>query len=147
MKSLIKFSPRRELSSLHKTMDELFEDALGFGKRGFIDRSFEPLVDIYEDKDTIELKVELPGMDQKDVKVVIENNVLQIKGEKKFEDEEKHENYHKIERYYGTFSRSFTLPNTIKQEDIKASFEKGLLKLTLPKSEEAKPKTIEIDVK
>jgi HSP20 family protein len=145
MKSLIKFSPRRELSLLHKTMDELFEDTMGFGRRGFVDRGFEPLVDILEDKDAIELKVELPGMDQKDVKVVIENNVLHIKGEKKFEDEEKRENYHKIERYYGAFSRSFTLPTTIKQEDI--TFEKGLLKLTLPKSEETKPKTIEIDVK
>ena len=149
--NLIKWSPRRELLSLQESMNELFEDSFGRTIRGleFPVRNFEPLVDIFEDKDNIKLSIELPGMEQEDVKVNVEDNVLSIKGEKRFENEEKKDKYHKIERYYGSFSRSFSLPNSVSQDKIKASFKKGVLELTLPKKESVKPKNIpiQIDVK
>jgi HSP20 family protein len=146
--TLIKWSPKRELLSLQESMNELFEEAFGFPARGrLFEKTFEPLVDIYEDNEKIEVKVELPGMDQKDITVNIEGNVLSIKGEKKFKNEEKKDNYHKIERYYGKFARSFSLPNSVDQDKVKASFKKGVLTLALPKREEVKPKAIQIDVK
>jgi HSP20 family protein len=147
--ALIKWTPRRDFLSLQEGMNELLEDAFGFPakRRGFFERGFEPLVDVYEDKEKVEVKVELPGMDQKDVTVNVEDNVLTIKGEKKFEDEDKRDNYHKIERFYGKFERTFTLPSSIDQDKIKATFKKGVLRLELPKREEVKPKAIEIDVK
>ena len=147
--ALIKWSPVRELLSIQDSMDKLFEETLGKSAAGerFFERGFEPLVDVYEDKDKIELKIELPGMEQKDIQVNVEGNMLSIKGEKKFEHEEKKKNYQRIERSYGLFSREFTIPATIDQDKIKASFKKGVLTLSLPKKEEVKPKQIAIDVK
>jgi HSP20 family protein len=134
---------------MQESMDKLFEETLGkprFGEK-FFERGFEPLVDVYEDNDKIELKVELPGMDQKDIQVDIEGNMLSIKGEKKFEREEKKKNYQRIERSYGSFTRTFSIPTTVDQDKVKASFKKGILTMTLPKKEEVKPKQITIDVK
>ncbi len=146
--TLIKWSPVRDLLSIQDTMNKLFEDTLGrSGGDRLFDRGFEPLVDVLEDSDKVEITIELPGMEQKDVNVNIEENILHIKGEKKFEDEEKKDNYHRIERFYGTFSRSFSLPTTVDQGKVKASFKKGVLKVTLAKREEVKPKQITIDVK
>jgi HSP20 family protein len=104
-------------------------------------------VDIFETADNIVLKAELPGVDPKDVEIRVEDNTLYLKGERKFEREVKEENYHRVERSYGGFARSFSLPNSIDAEKVSAEYKDGLLTLTMPKREEAKPKTIKIDVK
>ena len=108
--------------------------------------SWAPAVDIYEHEGNLVLKAELPGIDPKDVDVRVENNVLTLRGERKFESEVKREQYHRVERAYGTFSRSFTLPNVVDTEKIKAEFKDGVLRVTLPQREEAKPKQISIAV-
>jgi len=92
------------------------------------------------------LKAELPGIDSKDVDIRLENNVLTLRGERKFDEEVKRDNYHRVERAYGTFTRSFTLPTVVDQEKIKAEYKDGVLRVTLPKREEAKPKQISIAV-
>jgi len=109
-------------------------------------RSWAPPVDIYETEDAIVLKAELPGVDPKDVEVRVEDNTLYLKGERQFEKEVKEQNYHRVERSYGSFARSFSLPNSISADKVKAEYKDGLLTLTMPKREEAKPKTIKIDV-
>jgi HSP20 family protein len=103
-------------------------------------------VDIFENEGNLVLKAELPGIEPKDVDVRVENNVLTLRGERKFENEVKREQYHRVERAYGTFSRSFTLPNVVDTDKIKAEFKDGVLRVTLPQREEAKPKQITIAV-
>jgi HSP20 family protein len=103
-------------------------------------------VDIYEHDGNIVLKAELPGIDPKDVDVRVENNVLTLRGERKLESEIKRDDYHRVERAYGKFSRSFTLPNVVDTEKIKADFKDGVLQVSLPQREEAKPKQISISV-
>ena len=105
-----------------------------------------PPVDIYEDEHKIVLKLEVPGTKQEDLDVRLENNTLTVRGERKFEKEEKEENFHRIERRYGTFYRAFTLPTTVDSENVKASYDSGVLKLELNKKAEAKPKQIKIGV-
>jgi HSP20 family protein len=109
-------------------------------------QAWAPAVDIFETENSIILKAELPGVEPNDVEVRVEDNTLYLKGERKFEKETKEENYHRIERSYGSFARSFTLPNSIDAEKVAAEYKDGLLTLTLPKHEEAKPKTIKINV-
>jgi HSP20 family protein len=104
-------------------------------------------VDVSEDKESFIVQAELPGMDPKDVDVNISGNMLTVKGEKKKEEEKKDEHRHSMERYYGSFQRSFQLPANVNTDKIDATFEKGVLKITLPKTEEAKKKEIEIKVK
>ena len=111
------------------------------------DGIWQPPVDIYETVDSIVIKAELPDVDQKDIEVRIEENTLTLRGERKHEDEVKKENYHRIERYFGTFQRSFSLPTTVDQEKVVAACDKGVLTITLPKKEETKPKQINIEVK
>jgi len=108
--------------------------------------SWAPVVDIYEQEGNIVLKAEIPGIDPKDVDIRVENNTLTLRGERKLDNEIKREAYHRVERSYGSFTRSFTLPNVVDQEKIKAEYKDGLLRLTLPKREEAKPKQISINV-
>jgi HSP20 family protein len=129
-------------------LDRLFRDAFSsqLGETELSTRSWAPPVDIYETEDAIVLKAELPGVDPKDVDVRVEDNTLYLKGERKFEKEVKEQNYHRVERSYGSFARSFSLPNSISADKVKAEFKDGLLTLTMPKREEAKPKTIKIDV-
>jgi HSP20 family protein len=129
-------------------LDRLFRDAFSsqLGETELSTRSWAPPVDIYETEDAIVLKAELPGVDPKDVEVRVEDNTLYLKGERKFEKEVKEQNYHRVERSYGSFARSFSLPNSISADKVKAEFKDGLLTLTMPKREEAKPKTIKIDV-
>ncbi len=103
-------------------------------------------MDIYENGDNLVLKAELPGINPDDVEVRVEDNTLYLKGERKFEKEVKEENYHRVERAYGTFARTFSLPNSIDSEKVAANYKDGVLTLTLPKREEAKPKTIKINV-
>ena len=102
-------------------------------------------MDIYEDEHSIQLKLEVPGIDQKDLDVKVENNFLTVSGERKFEKEEKEENFRRVERRYGSFTRSFTLPNTVNSEDVSADYNAGILKITLGKRAEAKPKQIKVN--
>ena len=101
---------------------------------------------MYEDEHNITLKIEVPGIDEKDIDVQIENNTLTVHGERKFEKEEKEENFRRVERQYGSFTRSFTLPNTVDTESIQANYEKGILKIQLAKKAEAKPKQIKVNI-
>jgi HSP20 family protein len=138
----------RELSTLRKEMDDLWTRFFGESPlaRKWAEE-WSPSVDLTETKDSFLVKAELPGLEAKDVDVSVSGNVLTIKGEKKKEEEEKDEHHHYVERYYGTFQRSFQLPANVKAEKIDATFEKGVLKVTLPKKEEAKRKQIEIKAK
>ena len=137
-----------ELGSLRRDMDKLWDRFAGetpFAKT--FGETWLPSVDISETKDDFVVKAELPGLDAKDVNVSISGDVLTIKGEKKSEEEEKDEHYHCVERYSGSFQRVFQLPSGVKADKIDATFDKGVLKVTLPKLEEAKKKEIEIKVK
>ena len=109
-------------------------------------RYLAPAVDIYETDKEIVMKAELPEMQEKDIEIKVEDNILIVSGERKMEKEVKEEHYHRIERSYGSFHRSFTLPHTVDRENIKASYKDGVLKVVLPKKEEVKPKQIKIDV-
>lgn len=106
--------------------------------------AWNPSVDIYENKDQIVLEAELPGMNPDDVNISIENNLLTIHGERKFEKKDEGDNFHRVERSYGSFTRTFTLPPTVSSENVEANFDNGVLRLALLKREEAKPKRIEI---
>jgi HSP20 family protein len=127
-------------------MNRLFEDA-GRGYRSeepAATTSWSPAVDIFEAEGEIVVKAELPGMDRKDIALHLENNVLTLRGERRFEKETKEENYHRIERSYGAFSRSFSIPTSVDEEKIRADYKDGVLKIMLPKKEQAKPKQIKI---
>jgi HSP20 family protein len=106
--------------------------------------AWNPSVDIFENENEVVFKAELPGMNAKDIEVKLENNVLTLKGERQFEKETKEENYHRVEREYGTFSRSFALPTAVNGDKVIAEYKDGILKIVLPKKEEIKPKPIRI---
>jgi HSP20 family protein len=140
--SLIKWDPFRELNlfpgSFSRFLDKDWDKAIST-------TVWNPSVDIYETDSDIVVKVEVPGMSAKDFDVRIESNVLILKGERKFEKETKEENYHRVERSYGSFSRSFALPTGVKEDKIAAEYKDGILKISLPKKEEVKPKSIKIE--
>jgi HSP20 family protein len=149
--SIVRWEPIRDLVSLQERMNRLFHESYGGTGRANDDDwalggSWAPAVDIYEKDGNIVLKAELPGIDPKSVEIRVENNVLSLRGERKLEDEVKKEGFHRVERAYGTFTRSFTLPTVVDTEKIKAESKDGVLKLTLPQREEAKPKQIQIQV-
>src|SRR5262252_3294481 len=146
MTVLTRWEPFRELNELQNRMSRLFEDQYGGLEEALTAGAFVPPVDIYEDEHSIQLKLEVPGIDQKDLDVKVENNVLTVHGERKFEKEEKEENFRRVERRYGSFTRSFTLPNTVDAENVTANYDKGLLKVNLAKKSEAKPKQIKVNV-
>ena len=147
MTILTRWDPFRELSALQNRMSRLFEDQYGSGREESLTaRGFVPPVDVYEDEHSIQLKLEVPGIDQKDLDVKVENNVLTVSGERKFEKEEKEENFRRVERRYGSFTRSFTLPNTVNSEDVSADYNNGVLKIRLGKRAEAKPKQIKVNI-
>ncbi len=108
--------------------------------------SFAPAVDVYEDEHNVTLKIEVPGIDEKDIDIRVENNTLTVHGERKFEKDEKEDNYRRVERQYGSFTRTFTLPNTVDRDNVSATYDKGVLKITLAKKAEAKPKQIKVNV-
>ena len=119
MTVLTRWEPFRELKALQSRMNRLFEEQYGGGREESLTTgAFVPPVDIYEDEHSIQLKLEVPGIDEKDLDIKVENNVLTVSGERKFEKEEKEENFRRVERRYGSFTRSFTLPNTVNTEDI-----------------------------
>jgi HSP20 family protein len=135
---------------LQNRVNSLFRD-LNEGDDPVAAASFVPAVDIYEDAQKVMLKLEVPGIDQKDLDVRVENHTLTVKGERKFEAEEppvqeKEKNYLRIERRYGSFYRAFTLPNSVDTENVAASYNAGVMKLELKKKSEAQPKQIEVKV-
>jgi HSP20 family protein len=148
--AIVRWEPFRDLVSIQDRMNRIFEDAFrGQGRSGeedWLGGSWAPPVDIYEHEGNLVLKAELPGIDPKDVDVRVENNVLTLHGERKFDHEVKRENCHRVERAYGTFSRSFTLPNVVDTQSIKAEYRDGVLRVTMPKREEAKPKQIQVQI-
>jgi HSP20 family protein len=115
-----------------------------FGDEGIGRGAWAPSVDIYENKDQIVLEAELPGMQQEDFDLTIENNVITLRGERRFEKTDESDNYHRVERSYGTFTRSFTLPQTVSADEAKAEYNNGVLRVTLPKREEAKSRRIQV---
>ncbi len=147
MTVMTRWEPYRELTSLQNRLSRLFEDQFGNGREDSLTAgAFIPPVDIYEDEHSILLKLEVPGIDEKDLEVKVENNVMTVSGERKFEKEEKEENFRRVERRYGSFTRSFTLPNTVNAEDVSANYENGVLKIKLGKRAEAKPKQIKVNI-
>jgi HSP20 family protein len=142
---MTRWDPYREVVALQNRMNSLFRDMNGENDP-VAASSFVPAVDIYEDAQKVMLKLEVPGIDQKDLDVRVEDHTLTVKGERKFESEEKEENFHRIERRYGSFYRAFTLPNTVDTQDVTASYNSGVLKLELKKKPETQPKQIEIKV-
>jgi HSP20 family protein len=146
--AITRWDPFRDVLSLQNRMNSLFQE-FGRGQSetaGLTTAAFVPPVDIYEDEHKIVLKLEVPGLTEKDLDIQLENQVLTVKGERKFEKEEKEENFHRIERRYGSFYRSFTIPNTVDSESVKAGYDAGVLKIELAKRAEAKPKQIKVEV-
>ena len=148
--ALTRWDPFRDLVTLQERMNRLFEDSLSRSKttdQEMAMGAWTPAVDIFETAETIVLKADLPGIDEKDIDVRIENNVLVLRGERKFLKEAKEEDYHRIERSYGVFSRTFQLPGTIDQNKIQAIHQDGVLEVRLPKREDSKPRQVKIDIK
>ncbi len=144
------WEPFTGFKHIQDQFNRLFDETFGaypLAREETREQTWSPAVDIYEDKDTIVVKAELPGVKKDDVTIEIKENVLVLTGERKHEQETKKENYHRIERVYGTFSRSFTLPDSVKLDQVEAQYKDGVLEIRLPKAETAKPKAIPIEVK
>ena len=147
MTVLTRWDPFREFTTLQDRMNRLFRDSFSEGREeALTTTSFAPPVDVYEDEHSVTLKIEVPGIEEKDIDVRVENNTLTVHGERRFEKEEKEENFRRVERQYGSFTRSFTLPNTVDAEQIIANYDKGVLKIQLAKKAEAKPKQIKVNI-
>ncbi|MBF0295477.1 MAG: Hsp20/alpha crystallin family protein [Magnetococcales bacterium] len=144
MSMLVPHDPFRQFRSLQNEINRLFERDIDPANGQLT--AWPMRVDIREDANQIVIKADVPGMEQKEISVNVENNHLTISGERKFEDEANQENYHRIERAYGRFSRSFSLPNTTDTGKISATYKNGVLEVTLPKLEKAKPRAIQVQV-
>ncbi len=144
---LVKYSPMRDLWDLEERFNRMFKDLV---PRRLHEEDlmggWEPAVDVYETEKGYVMKVEIPEVDEKDVHVNVEGNLLTVSGERRREEDVKKENYHRTERYYGCFSRSFALPETVDREHIKATFKGGVMKLELPRKTELKAKEIKIEI-
>ena len=144
--TIMRYDPFRDLRTLQEEVNRLFSTNMS---RAFDDEAigrgaWAPSVDIYENKDHIVLEAELPGMNQEDFDLSIENNLLTLRGERKFEKTDENDNYHRVERSYGAFTRSFTLPQTVSAEGATAEYNNGVLRVTLPKREETKARRIQV---
>lgn len=145
--AITKWDPFRDIMVLRDRMNRLFEDLVSspkYEESDIIQSTWSPAVDIYETENELVLTAELPGVEEKDVEIKVEDNTLSLRGERKFEKETREENYHRIERAYGSFYRSFSLPNYVDQEKISAEYENGLLKVHMPKKPEVKPRKVKI---
>lgn len=144
---IVKWDPFKELLTFPREVDKFLERTIGepyeaLWRRG----AWMPDIDMFETEDNITVKAELPGLSAKDVDITVEENALSIKGERKFSDEVKRENYHRIERHYGMFERTFPLPATIKEDQVKANFKDGVLEINLPKAEKSIPKRVKVEI-
>ena len=144
--TIVRYDPFRDLRTLQEEVNRLFSTNLtrGFGEEGIGRGAWNPSVDIYENKDQIVLEAELPGMKREDFELSVENNVITLRGERQFEKKEESDNYHRVERSYGSFTRSFTLPQTVSAEGATAEYRNGVLRVALPKREETKARRIQI---
>jgi len=140
-------SPLADVAVLQNRLNSIFNDfAHGDGDDSLAMGNFIPPVDVYEDAHQLVLKLEVPGIKQENLDIRLENRTLTVKGERKLERDEKEENFHRIERRYGSFVRSFTLPETVDSDAAKASYDAGVLSISLAKKEAAKPKQVKIEV-
>jgi HSP20 family protein len=151
MTLLTRWEPFRDLATMQdrmNRMNRLFRESYSpeEPEEALTTTSFAPPVDIYEDEHNITLKLEVPGIDEKDIDVRVENTTLTVHGERKIEKEEKEENFRRVERHYGSFTRSFTLPSSVDSAQVSADYDKGVLKIKLAKKAEAKPKQIKVNV-
>src|SRR5690242_6358675 len=145
--SMTRWEPFRGLNTLQDQVNRLFEDNFARSRSGQAElASWAPAVDIYETENELVVKADLPEVLEKDIDVRVENNMLTIRGERKFSNEVHEDNYLRVERAYGSFTRSFSLPNTVNTETIKAEYRNGVLSVRMPKREESKPKQIRISV-
>ncbi len=144
--SIVRYDPFRDLRSLQDEVNRLFSTNLSraFGDEGIARGAWNPSVDIYENKDQIVLEAELPGMKREDFDLSIENNVITLRGERRFEKKDEGDNYHRVERAYGSFTRSFTLPQTVQADSVTADYGSGVLRVVMPKREEVKARRIEV---
>ncbi len=144
--SITRYDPFRDLKTLQDEVNRLFSTnfSRGFGDEGIARGAWTPNVDIFENKDEIVLEAELPGMSREDFELSIENNVLTLRGERRFEKRDEADNYHRVERAYGSFTRSFTLPQTVSGEGATAEYKHGVLRVALRKREEVKARRIEV---
>lgn len=146
MSSISRIDPFRGLSSLQDQVNRLFESSFQGRSDNSVLTTWAPPVDIYETENELVLKADLPDVNEKEIDIRVENNMLTVRGERKFEQQVKEENYLRIERTYGSFSRSFGLPNTVNTESIHAAYKNGVLTVTMPKRAESKPKQVKVNV-
>ena len=146
MRTIARWEPFRGAASLQDQVNRLFSDVLERKSEESSLTAWAPSVDIYETEHELVVKADLPAVDPQDLDIRVENNILTIRGERKFEKNVNEENYLRVERAYGSFARSFTLANTVNSEAIKADYQNGVLTLSIPKREEAKPKQIKVNV-
>src|SRR6266403_428286 len=144
--TIVRYDPFRDLRTLQEEVNRLFSTNLtrSFGEEGIGRGAWSPSVDIFENKDQIVLEAELPGMNREDFDLSIENNIITLRGERRFEKKEDSDNYHRVERSYGAFTRSFTLPQSVSAEGATAEYQNGVLRVALPKREETKARRIEV---
>ena len=148
--AVVRWDPFHDLITLQDRMNQIFEQTLARSRgdrEGVMASTWSPAVDIYETTDSLVLKAELPGLTKENIDIQIRDNMLTLKGERRHEKEVKEEHYLRAERIYGTFQRVFTLPTGIQADKIRASFKDGVLEVTIPKAEAAKPKQIKVEVK
>jgi HSP20 family protein len=146
--AIVRYNPFRDLRTIQEQMNRLID--LAWNRESGEDireGAWQPPVDIYEDENSVIIKAELPDVELKDIQVKIEDNTLMLRGERKQDQTVRKENYHRIERFYGSFQRSFALPLTIDRENVRATCERGVLTIILPKKEENRPKQINVEVK
>jgi HSP20 family protein len=148
MTLLTRWDPLRDLAAMQNRINRFVRQSYSpeGPEEALTTTSFAPPVDIYEDEHTITVKMEVSGIDEKDIDVRIESNTLTVHGERKIEKEEKEENFRRVERQYGSFTRSFTLPSSVDTGQVSANYDKGLLKISFAKKAEAKPKQIKVNV-
>ncbi|WP_446744671.1 Hsp20/alpha crystallin family protein [Silvibacterium acidisoli] len=146
--AITRFAPYRDVVSLQNRLNSLFQDfnQSQAGTDPVVAAAFVPPVDVYEDEHKVVLKLEVPGLKREEIDIQLDNHTLTVRGERKFEKEEKQENFHRIERRYGSFYRSFTLPNTLNTEQVKADYDAGVLRVEVEKRAEAKPRQIKVEV-
>jgi HSP20 family protein len=141
MATLVRWDPFREVTSLRDEVNRLFSRTLGDSQSGSV---WSPPVDVFDNKDEIVLKAELPGLGPDDIDIEVDDNVLTIKGERKFEEKVEEGRFYRLERAYGSFSRSLTLPQGVKADQISADFEGGVLQVRVPKADEVRPRKIAV---
>lgn len=146
MNSITRWDPFRGLSTLQDEVNRLFDSTFKGNSSSSTLTAWAPAVDIYETENELVVKADLPDISEKDIDVRVENNMLTIRGERKFDQTVKEDNFLRVERAYGAFSRSFSLPNTVNTEGIQATYKNGVLQVELPKRAESKPKQVKVNV-